>query len=437
MRHSIRLKISILFVSVFVLISILFVICLNLELNLSYKEQSQYHESIVKSLIDNYNSDTNITSYFLARGFTVLDNAKLAHKIREEGENYFTMATDFGRFSSVFYDYALFLRAVSQKDDVILQSKKDNLTFEFIFFGFLLSMALVFILYLLVMKSLQPLEKLKKQITHTLNDGKDFLTQDYEKDEIGEIATNFSDTIDKMHELAESRRLFLRTIMHEFKTPIGKGRIIAAMMKEKKQKARLVEIFKRLDTLIEESAKIESLYSKNYQLHIRTYSFDEILSQAKKLLLYDDIDKKIKLKNKNNLLLEVDIDSFSLVVKNLIENAIKYSDDKLCLIECFEDYFIVKNKGKALKQPYTEYLKAFSKDKENKNSGMGLGLYIVDRTCKSHNFELSYEYVNAFHCFKVTPPPHTYLIQEKTKKMGKKSKKQNEKRKRINNEAQK
>lgn len=429
MRHSIRLKISILFVSVFVLISILFVICLNLELNLSYKEQSQYHESIVKSLIDNYNSDTNITSYFLARGFAVLDNAKLAHKIREEGENYFTMATDFGRFSSVFYDYALFLRAVSQKDDVILQSKKDNLTFEFIFFGFLLSMALVFILYLLVMKSLQPLEKLKKQITHTLNDGKDFLTQDYEKDEIGEIATNFSDTIDKMHELAESRRLFLRTIMHEFKTPIGKGRIIAAMMKEKKQKARLVEIFKRLDTLIEESAKIESLYSKNYQLHIRTYSFDEILSQAKKLLLYDDIDKKIKLKNKNNLLLEVDIDSFSLVVKNLIENAIKYSDDKLCLIECFEDYFIVKNKGKALKQPYTEYLKAFSKDKENKNSGMGLGLYIVDRTCKSHNFELSYEYVNAFHCFKVTPPPPYISHSRKDKKDGQKVKKTKRKEK--------
>lgn len=423
MKYSIRLKISILFVSVFVLISVLFVICLNLELNLSYKEQNEYHENIVKSLINNYSKDINISQYFLTQGFKVLDDEELARKIKERSKSYFTIAKDFGRFSSLFYNYTLYLRVANQQEDLILQTKRDNSAFEFIFFGFLFSMGLVFILYLLVMKSLQPLEKLKKQITQTLNNGEDFPTKDYERDEIGEIATDFSDTIDKMRELAESRRLFLRTIMHEFKTPIGKGRIIAEMMKEKKHKERLVEIFKRLDTLIEESARIESLYSKNYQLCIRKYSFDEVLTEAKNLLLYDDFDKKVKIKSKGETMLEVDIDTFALVVKNLIENAVKYSDNGLCFIECFEDGFVVKNKGRELKQPYTEYLKAFSRDKDSKNAGMGLGLYIVDRTCKNHNFKLSYEYTDFFHCFKITtnitPPPQN---KEKPKKTNKKSK---------------
>lgn len=411
MKYSIRLKISILFIIVCLLILALFFVTLNLTLNSSHSEQNEYHENIVKSLVSNYNpkSDINITHYLSARGFKAVENDKLARKIKENGKYYFKMVTDFGLFSSISYDYTLFLEVMNQNEDLMFKTKKDNIAFEFIFLGFLLSVLLVLILYVSIMRSLNPLGKLRRQIALAVSSGEDFFTQDYKRDDIGEIATDFSDTIEKMHELVESRRLFLRTIMHEFKTPIGKGRIIAEMMKEKKQKERLVAIFKRLDALIEESAKIESLFSKNYKLQIKTHHFDEILLRAKKLLMSDDFDKRVRVKKKGETLLETDIDTFALVLKNLIENAIKYSDDGLCFIECYEDCFVVKNKGKPLKQPYTEYLKAFSRDKDSKKEGMGLGLYIVDKTCKSHNFELSYEYVGSYHCFKIiiTPPPPT------------------------------
>lgn len=50
--------------------------------------------------------------------------------------------------------------------------------------------------------------------------------------------------------------------MHELKTPIGKGRIISEMIKEDRQKERLIAIFLRMDSLINEFAKIENLFSK-------------------------------------------------------------------------------------------------------------------------------------------------------------------------------
>lgn len=403
MRYSIKLKISILFIITFVLICILFVICLKLELHSSYENENEHYEHIIKSLVSDYNphSDINISNYLLARGFRVVEDPKLIRKVKEKGKHYFKMITDFGLFSSITYDYNLFLEVTNQEHDLILKAKQHNITFEFILSGFLLSLGLLFILYLSIMKSLNPLSKLRQQITHTTNQDEGFFT----KDDIDEIATEFSDTMNRIHELVQSRQLFLRTIMHEFKTPIGKGRIISEMIKEKKQKERLVAIFKRLDVLIEESAKIESLYSKNYTLQIQTHHFDEILSQAKTMLLYDDFDKKVKIKKKGETLLKVDIDTFALVLKNLIENAIKYSDDKLCIITCCKDCFIVKNKGKPLKQPYTEYLKPFIRDKSNKKEGMGLGLYIVDKICKSHNFKLSYKYAGSFHCFKISKRP--------------------------------
>ena len=410
MKHSIRLKISILFVIVFVSICALAVICIKLTLNLSHDGQNEYHENVVKSLVSNYspNSDINITHYLSTQGFKVVEDKKLIRKIKEDGKYYFKMVTDFGLFSSISYDYTLFLELMNQNDDIVFQAKKDNFAFEFMVVSFLISVVLAFILYVSIMRSLNPLGKLRKQIALAVS-GEDFFAHDFKPDDIGEIATDFSDTIERMHELVESRQLFLRTIMHEFKTPLGKGRIIAEMMKEKKQKERLVAIFKRLDALIEESAKIESLFSKNYKLQIKKHTFDEILAHAKGLLLYDEFEKKVKVKKKGEMVLETDIDTFALVLKNLIENAIKYSDNGLCLIECYENSIVVKNKGKPLKQPYTEYLKPFSRDKDNKKEGMGLGLYIVEKTCKSHNFTLSYDYENGFHCFTImtTPPPNS------------------------------
>lgn len=417
MKSSIQLKISILFAIVCLLIGILFVISLKWTLQTYDSEQRDYHENVVKFLVSNYNlnSDKNLTRHLMNSGFKLVEDKKLVQDVKQNGKYHFKMMTDFGLVSSISYDYALFLEMIDDDEDILFKTKRSNIAFEFMLFGFLLSVVLVFVLYLSIMKSLTPLGKLRKQIALAVS-GEDFFAQDFKRDDIGEIATDFSDTIERMYELVESRQLFLRTIMHEFKTPIGKGRLVAEMIKEKKQKERLVDIFTRLDTLINESAKIESLFSKNYTLEIRPHRFDEVLEQAKKMLLDVEFDKQVKVKKSDKFSLNVDIDSFALALKNLIENALKYSDDGICTIECFENGFVVKNKGKPFKHDYTEYLKPFIREKDNKKEGLGLGLYIVDKTCVSHRFELLYEYKGSNHCFKVITD--STLVEQKGKNLG-------------------
>ena len=46
-------------------------------------------------------------------------------------------------------------------------------------------------------------------------------------DELGEIAMEFNQAMEKIHLLKEARTLFLRNILHELKTPIMKGQIIS------------------------------------------------------------------------------------------------------------------------------------------------------------------------------------------------------------------
>ena len=406
MKFSLRTKITLLFFVVFLFICTLCGVCITLVLNSNYRTQNDYQKSVVDALIEerNFHSDINATEFLLNRGFSVISDKKLIERVQNNAKSFFELQTRLGTISSLCYHYNFYLRIQSQ-EDTLFTAKRNYIAFEFLSFGFMLSLILAFILYLYIIRYLNSLEKLRKQITDSASNG-NFSISEYEKDEIGEIATEFSSTIHKMRELVESRQLFLRTIMHEFKTPIGKGRLVAEMVKEKRQKERLVSIFTRLDALINESAKIESLFSKNYALKISPHRFDEVLEVAKELLLDFEIDKKVKVKKSSKLTLNVDIDSFALVLKNLIENALKYSDDGLCVIECFKNGFSVRNKGKPFKHDYAEYLKPFTREKDNKKEGMGLGLYIVDKTCQSHNFELHYEFKGSNHCFKIITEPN-------------------------------
>ena len=91
------------------------------------------------------------------------------------------------------------------------------------------------------------------------------------QDEIGELSREFAkaaNTIDKMN---KSRVLFLRSIMHELKTPIAKGRIVTEMLTDTKAKNRLISVFTRLNAIIDNFAKIEEMNTNNYKISKTRY----------------------------------------------------------------------------------------------------------------------------------------------------------------------
>ncbi|NDJ28008.1 HAMP domain-containing histidine kinase [Campylobacter sp. MIT 19-121] len=411
--YSIRTKVSVLFIVVFLLVCALFALSIILEMDIHHENQSLRQKNVIKSLTSNYNENSNIDllNYLLSNSFSIVKGEKLSNKIKSKGNEIFKVATNFGVFTSISYNNQLFLQVQNQDHDLILESNKENTSFKFIFLGFLLSLALTTFLYISIINSLKPLTKLRLEVAQTAS-GKSFSPQGYQNNEIGKIATEFYNTMNKNHQLIESRQLFLRTIMHEIKTPIGKGRIIAEMIEENKQKGRLIAIFERLNSLINEFAKVESLLSKNYNLQFKNYHFSELLKEAKIFLMRDDFEQRVQVKLFEDAIFKADIEIFPLVIKNLIDNAMKHSDDESCIVECYKDHFVIKNKAAPLKQSIQEYFKAFTRDKDNKSEGMGLGLYIIERICMMHNFSLGYAYINGFHQFQINQEKNSATQQQ-------------------------
>ncbi|HEH4657693.1 TPA: HAMP domain-containing histidine kinase [Campylobacter coli] len=399
-NYSIYTKLVILFVVTFFLVCVLFIVLLKIESNTYSEEEGFKQESFIKNIINSYGnaSGVDIGAHLNNSGF-VDYFVKIA---RLEGQSLFRAGNGENActLTSLKYQNKLYLDVQCKDFSALFEEDTNNRVYNLLLIGFFFFSFLVVFMYFSVLKSLEPLKKLRRQVAEVANGGKpDF--ENYQQDEVGKIALEFQKAFKKNQELIQSRQLFLRTIMHELKTPIGKGRIISEMLQEEKQKERLIDIFLRMDSLINEFAKIENLFSKNYNLQFKPVHFSIILNEAKDYLMRDDFNKVVKLNLKHDALINVDMEIFPLILKNLIDNALKYSSNGTCELYCCKECFMIKNPGNPLREPIEHYFEAFTREPYQKVKGMGLGLYIVFEVCKLHNFDIIYFYEEGKHCFKI------------------------------------
>ena len=256
---------------------------------------------------------------------------------------------------------------------------------------------LIILLYLWIMKSLLPLSKLKSQIQTFSQGNLDIDCKSVKEDEIAEVANEFDHAVSMIRELLHSRQLFLRAIMHELKTPIAKGRLVSEMLDDEKNKNRMHSIFERLNLLIDEFAKIEKITSKNFDLTIKPYKMSDLLEASVDILMVENPSRLINTEIQKDYIVDVDFELFTLVIKNLLDNGIKYSTDKYITVIIDTDNIKIINKGEALKEPLENYFKPFHTSKQ----GLGLGLYIVKSILDIHTMGLDYKHEEGKNIFTV------------------------------------
>ena len=409
MRYSLTTKITVVFALAFSLVCILFYTFANIQLDNALEKIKNKQLNAINYLIASYeksNPPSDLTIYFRNFGLTYVKSDKTVANVLSGGKTVFAKQTQLGLFQSLLFQDSLYLQIKNPSFQILLESDDTKNINDPIWVGFILTSALLISLYVSVINSLMPLKKLSSDIRKFGAGNMDVnIAKPDSNDEIAKVAIEFDAAASKIRELLRSRQLFLRTIMHELKTPIGKGRIVSEMVQNETHKSRLIAIFERLDMLINEFGKIEQLLSKNYALNYQESYFSNIIEQARDMLMLDKFEEKVSVDIRQDILLRVDFGLFSLAIKNLIDNALKYADDKKAQVICDKDGIVVRNLGKPLQNPIEYYLQAFIREKGNKSGGMGLGLYIIDHICQMHKFSLKYSYEDGYHAFKICTKP--------------------------------
>ncbi len=288
--------------------------------------------------------------------------------------------------------------------NLMLKDKLSNTHSSIALFLFALMTFVMFILYINFIKKFIPLSRLNAQVEEFANGNLNIKIADYGEDEIGKIANNFKKAISYINELIESKNLFMRNMLHELKTPITKGRIIAESIEDVEDKEILIRAFERMNEIISNLAQIEKLTLQTQRLQKQPVKLSEVLDEVKKLLLQDTHSNYL-IENYKDIEFEADPNLFAIVLKNLIDNGKKFSTDGKVKIVADDHSIQVISKGKPLKEPLKKYIEPFAQG-EKRQSGFGLGLYIVKKVLDLHHFDFDYKYqdgenifiINLYHC---------------------------------------
>ena len=248
-----------------------------------------------------------------------------------------------------------------------------------------------------VIRKLKPLRKLKRQIAKfAAGEIDEVQNVSSGNDEISEVAEAFYDAVCQIKNLNASRKLFLRNIMHELKTPITKGRLAAEMIEKSKNQERLVSVFIKLENLINEFAAVEQVTSSIALNNTKICRIDDVIDEALDIAMVDPGQVTIsKLEDVN---LNADFKLLAIAAKNMIDNALKYSPNKHVNITITRESIKFINEGERLSKELRHYVEPFTKGESAKKS-FGLGLYIVENIIKAHKLTLSYEYKNGLNVF--------------------------------------
>ena len=341
-------------------------------------------------LEENFPKDSNEVKKLLKKeSLKVIPFDSVRENIEKSGDTRLDASSIYGRVRvfKVKDNYYIYI----ERNDYNLMLKDEHIldyTTKLIFTIAVILLLFIIVLYIMLIKKLLPLKRLHKQIEQFAS-GDLNLKITYEgDDEIAKIAKSFDKAIKYIRQLISSKNLFMRNIMHELKTPITTSRIVADTVEDEMAKGVLIRSFDRMNELIEDLAQIERITMHTFTPQKQSWLLSSVFEKTKQMLLKEPKYYKF---NFTDSKIYTDRSLLALVLKNLIDNAIKYSVDKFAMVDVVGNKIMVKSKGEKLKEDLSYYTEPFSQE-EKRSAGFGLGLYIVANIIEKLDYQFRYRY---------------------------------------------
>ncbi len=218
----------------------------------------------------------------------------------------------------------------------------------------------------------------------------------------------------KQRTLAEMQKDFINNLTHEFKTPLAAVSISSDVLLQSeliqehprlKQYAQIIKNQNQLlNTQVERVLQVARMEKTNFQVNLEPVNTHEIIND-----LVISIEPRVKARNgtiqlTTNAIAPVvmaDKIHFIHIIQNILDNAIKYSQDGHVHIQMstydIPEYMVIKctDQGMGIAKEFQK--KIFSRfyrvptGNVHNVKGFGLGLHYVYQICKAHNWKIRVE----------------------------------------------
>ncbi len=202
---------------------------------------------------------------------------------------------------------------------------------------------------------------------------------------------------------------FTENASHEIQTPLAviTTKIETLMQKnirDKEQAELISDVYRsagRLSRLNKALILLSKIENRQFPEN-ETVNMDGLIKEYLDEFSFLFEQKQIDVSVDSNAALTVNMNKFlaGILIKNLLENAVKHNIDKgEILIETGDSRMIFSNTGGPEPADPEKIFSRFSKGRSSESTGLGLS--IIKRICDNYNFGISYYYSNGLHHFAI------------------------------------
>jgi signal transduction histidine kinase len=218
------------------------------------------------------------------------------------------------------------------------------------------------------------------------------------KDELGKVATAFNQMTIELKKMIKSREQLLLDVSHELRTPITRAKLALEIMPDSSEKESVIDDMREIEIMISELLETEQLKSGKANLNLEKLNMKDFLeSIVSGFANYNDTIKLHPISE--HLYFTADQSKIHTVIKNIIENALKYSEGsrkpvEINVIDRPEAIVIqVEDHGPGISEDKLEFLfEPFYRadnSRSRKTGGYGLGLHMAKRIMEAHHADIN------------------------------------------------
>ena len=213
------------------------------------------------------------------------------------------------------------------------------------------------------------------------------------RDELGQLVSSFNTMSEKIQEMIRNRERLLLDVSHELRSPLTRIKVALEFLADSDSKSAIRDDAVELETMISELLESERLNSSHGGLKKGACPLAEVI-HAVCWAFKDRRPSIIVLPFPESLSLELDRERFKIMLRNLLDNALRYSEPDSRPVEIRvkstpqEIIISVQDYGKGIAaQDIPHIFEPFyrvDKSRSKETGGYGLGMSLVQKIMAAH-----------------------------------------------------
>jgi len=247
------------------------------------------------------------------------------------------------------------------------------------------------VLFYLIRSSLKPLKVIGAGVKNIADGDLDSPIVVNQTTEFDRLAKGINDMAFQIKSMLEGKQQLLLAISHELRSPLTRAKVNLALLEQSPGTLALQEDVNEMEALIAQILESERLNQRHAVLNKSEFYLDQLVEEVISLYFADaGITCELE-----SLKLTADKTRIILLIKNLVDNAIKYTDQAspvpvvLVYAEKSSIIFEVKDSGCGIEAAEVENItQAFyriDKARQRSTGGFGLGLYLCQLIVSAHH----------------------------------------------------